>query len=125
MPQEARLQILSGVVTSAGALPEAEPPATEILLDWARSLPIEGIESNYSIITLVTDISDVVARTGTKNRVIVPALHTLCSILEDASISEIIRKTTDAMDTLSIYRKCEIIGQRTNVQAKRDAVQRA
>ena len=82
LEDEARLLLLSGVVTSTGSPPEVTQRAAPLFFDWLKTLPQGDIAGEYTIDSLLLDLLNIVRDAKQSNRVIVPALNTLAALLE-------------------------------------------
>lgn len=57
----------------------------EVYLEWAKSLPLQNKEE-YSLISLLQELLEIAPDKTLSNRITVPALHTLASMLEDQPV---------------------------------------
>lgn len=93
--------ILSGLVTSTGSPPEVQQAATEVYLDWAKSLPLETKEE-YSRTLLLQELLGIASDKKLSNRVTVPALHTLAYMLEVEAVRTSVENSAGGKAMLEI-----------------------
>lgn len=117
---QARLLILSGIVTSTGSPPEVQQRAAALFLDWVKTLPQEGAKGPYDLSHLLQDLIDIVGDSRQSNRVIVPAINTLAAMLESDKISPLIQEIV--LHFLQVT--ATGIERKSRVKSKREAAQR-
>jgi hypothetical protein len=120
MSEEARLAVLEGVVTSVGHPSETQYMATDLYLDWARTLP--DAKNPYKLESLLHDFLRIAADAKQASRVTVPALHALASIIEDTALRRQLEDNATGRECLKeVTMLAERIHRSSKVASKRAA----